>query len=68
MNNIKQFILALILVSPALLRAHPGHPGPAEHSDITHLVVGLAISLPALLGFILWLRHHKAATVKRSKK
>lgn len=68
MPSLKRFLIILLTLSPTLLPAHPGHPGPAEHSDVTHLIVGLVVALPALLGFSLWRRHHKPAVEKRSKK
>ncbi|MDA3874690.1 MAG: hypothetical protein PF795_12120 [Kiritimatiellae bacterium] len=68
MTFLKRLLSALLLLSPTLLLAHPSHPGPEAHGDLTHLIVGLVIALPALIGFILWLRHHTPAVEKRSSK
>lgn len=68
MTPLKLLLNSFFLLSPTLLLAHPGHPGPEAHGDSTHLIVGLAVSIPALLGYILWRRHRKPAVEKHSNK
>lgn len=54
-NHMKRTLFALTLL-PALLQAHPGHPGPADHGDLTHALLGLLATLPVLGGTWLLLR------------
>lgn len=42
--------LTSLLAFPTVLLAHPGHPGPADHGEITHALLGLGVALIVLTG------------------
>ncbi len=56
----KSTLLILALLISQLASAHSGHPGAADHGDLTHVVIGLLFTLP--LGALSWglLRLHSA--------
>lgn len=57
MNALKtKLLLFSALLAPSLF-AHPGHPGPADHGDVTHAVLGLLLALPLLGTAWLFLRN-----------
>ena len=43
------------------LLAHAGHPGPDNHSSLTHIILGVAVSLPVMIGIGIWMRRRKQA-------
>lgn len=65
----KKLILSLSVLSRGLLFAHPGHPAPEAHGDLTHLLVGLLIALPLLAGgALLALRNRSKAATEINKE
>ncbi len=48
----------LLYLTPTLVFAHPGHPGPADHGDITHALLSLGTALVILTATWLILRTH----------
>jgi hypothetical protein len=59
----------LFFLAPSLAFAHPGHPGPADHSDATHalLSLGVAVVLLAATGLILRAKKRRKALVPVKK-
>ena len=68
MNTLTNLLNALPRVPQFL--AHPGHPGPADHGDITHIIVGLLVALLLLAGTGLTLRHlqQRKVTARRTAR
>ncbi|MCC5843388.1 MAG: hypothetical protein JJU05_03970 [Verrucomicrobia bacterium] len=46
----------LLCLAPSLAFAHPGHPGPADHGDITHALLSLGTAIILLTSTWLILR------------
>jgi len=65
----KKILTTAFCTLPGLLLAHPGHPGPANHGNLTHALLGLLISLPLL--FTSWMilrarnRRHAREAVRK---
>lgn len=60
---------ALFSLLPLSVFAHSGHPGVVEHGNLTHLLLGLAVALPAALILrSLWLRKAEKAAAKARKQ
>lgn len=68
--NMKHALVKLSIL-PVAIWAHPGHPGPADHGDLTHFMLGTLLALPLLAGIWLTLRHmnqRKAARVVSNRR
>ena len=49
----KKTLVTLFALCPLAALAHPGHPAPADHGDLAHVLWGVALTLPVLA--ITWL-------------
>ncbi|MGA0333330.1 MAG: hypothetical protein ACO3N7_11100 [Kiritimatiellia bacterium] len=62
-------LISLSALSPLSLLAHPGHPGAETHGDLTHVLIGLLVAVPAALLLAgLKLRAAKRAEVRVSRQ
>jgi len=67
MSYLNRLFFTLFFIA-GTVHAHPGHPGPSDHGNFTHFVLGLAIALPLALGLVFWMRHRKAAAARITRK
>lgn len=62
----KTISFSLFFFSATVLLAHPGHPGPADHGDLTHFLLGTLLALPLAAGAWLGFHHFKKRKAARA--
>jgi len=53
-----KYLISILFVSLAtIVTAHTGHPGPEDHGNATHFLLGVLVGLPLAWGLWILLRN-----------